>query len=242
MDLNALLYTLEAAIAGLSAQAGDHATAREYAQRAAMRKAAVLALMWNGEEGAFFDHDWRRNTRRSALTAACVGPLFCGLADAAHARALAGTIRKRLLAPGGLMTTEHRSDQQWDHPNGWAPLQWMAVQGLADYGEHTLADLIARRWLATVAALYEREGKLVEKYALRQPTRAAAKGGGGGEYPLQDGFGWTNGVTAALLARQPEHRAHRSVSRGATRQIPADAQISRPKPTRARRPGAVAPT
>ncbi|MGU0160045.1 trehalase family glycosidase [Escherichia coli] len=24
-------------------------------------------------------------------------------------------------------------------------------------------------------------------------------GGGGGEYPLQDGFGWTNGVTLKML-------------------------------------------
>jgi alpha,alpha-trehalase len=28
--------------------------------------------------------------------------------------------------------------------------------------------------------------------------------GGGGEYPLQDGFGWTNGVTVALLRLYPE--------------------------------------
>ena len=29
--------------------------------------------------------------------------------------------------------------------------------------------------------------------------RASNRQGGGGEYPLQDGFGWTNGVTVALL-------------------------------------------
>jgi neutral trehalase len=29
------------------------------------------------------------------------------------------------------------------------------------------------------------------------------RGGGGGEYPLQDGFGWTHGVTARLMALYP---------------------------------------
>jgi alpha,alpha-trehalase len=58
-----------------------------------------------------------------------------------------------------------------------------------------------------VAAVYEREGKLVEKYALRAAQHESTRGGGGGEYPLQDGFGWTNGVTAAMLALHPTHTA-----------------------------------
>nr|WP_238349417.1 trehalase family glycosidase [Pseudomonas sp. SWRI179] len=29
-------------------------------------------------------------------------------------------------------------------------------------------------------------------------------GGGGGEYELQDGFGWTNGVTLKLLGKYGE--------------------------------------
>jgi alpha,alpha-trehalase len=82
------------------------------------------------------------------------------------------------------------------------------VHGLRSHGHHALADTIAHRWLSTVAALYEREGKLVEKYALRAVEQASTHGGTGGEYPLQDGFGWTNGVTAAMLALHPAHSAH----------------------------------
>jgi alpha,alpha-trehalase len=88
----------------------------------------------------------------------------------------------------------------------------MAVQGLAAYGHEDLSRTIASRWLATVAALYEREGKLVEKYALRTVEHEDTEGGHGGEYPLQDGFGWTNGVTAALLAAHPQHTAHACVA------------------------------
>ena len=208
VDLNAFLFKLEDTIAALSARAGDNLRAAEFAERAALRKAAVNALMWDAHQGAFFDHDWRLATRRTCLTAACIAPLFAGMTDPAQAQALAATVGKRLLAPGGLSTTECTSDQQWDQPNGWAALQWMAIRGFEDHGHAALARTIAHRWLATVAAVYEREGKLVEKYALRQVEHAASSGGGGGEYPLQDGFGWTNGVTRALLAEHPGHTAH----------------------------------
>ena len=64
---------------------------------------------------------------------------------------------------------------------------------------HPQRRCIKRRWLATVQRLYQAEGRLAEKYDLE----ATAHGGGGGEYPLQDGFGWTNGVTRALMDFQP---------------------------------------
>jgi alpha,alpha-trehalase len=215
VDLNALLYKLETTIAELAAQAGDAALAHAFEQCAQARKQAVIAVMWDAGLGAFFDHDWRRGARRSGLTAACIVPLFAGLAEASHARALAATVARRLLAPGGLSSTECSSGQQWDQPNGWAPLEWMAVQGFEDHGQHALARTIAHRWLATVAAVYEREGKLVEKYALRQQEHESTTGGRGGEYPLQDGFGWTNGVTRALLAAHLDHTAHRCVAHAA---------------------------
>ena len=126
-------------------------------------------------------------------------PLFVGLAAPDQARRTAASVRAHLLAPGGLVTTTRRTGQQWDAPNGWAPLQWIAVQGLSAYGERELAQEIATRWLATVARVYGETGKLLEKYDVE-----TARPGGGGEYPLQDGFGWTNGVTRALIDLYPE--------------------------------------
>ncbi|MDM0055202.1 alpha,alpha-trehalase TreF [Variovorax fucosicus] len=215
VDLNAFLYKLETTIADLAQQSGDAATAQAFAQHAQQRKATVIELLWDEGQGAFFDHDWRLDTRRTCLTGATIAPLFAGLAEPAHADALAATVSRRLLAPGGFSTTEYASDQQWDQPNGWAALQWMAIDGFARNGHEPLARTIAHRWLATVAAVYEREGKLVEKYALRQREHEASAGGDGGEYPLQDGFGWTNGVTRALLAAHLQHTAHGCVAHSA---------------------------
>jgi alpha,alpha-trehalase len=163
------------------------------------------ALLWHEREGAYFDYDARLGKRRHALCAATVAPLFTGTASARQAQAVARTVRQRLLAPGGLATTEWASGQQWDRPNGWAPLQWMAVLGFARYRLGEIADEIRSRWVKTVGDVYRHQGKVVEKYALRETHGETPRGGHGGEYPLQDGFGWTNGVTRRWLHEIPAH-------------------------------------
>lgn len=196
VDLNSLLYGLETAIAQGCGQAADRACAETFGEMAARRKAAVRRWLWTPRDGAFSDYNWRRGAPTGRLSAATLYPLFVGLADDAQAAAVASTVEARLLRPGGLATTPVNTGQQWDAPNGWAPLQWIAISGLDAYGRHALADQIAQRWLATVQRTYGETGKLLEKYDVDTP-----RPGGGGEYPLQDGFGWTNGVTRALLDR-----------------------------------------
>ena len=80
-----------------------------------------------------------------------------------------------------------------------APSQWIGIKGLDDYGEKELATTVTQRWIRRSIAVYEQTGKLAEKYDV---TGTAAAGGG--EYPLQDGFGWTNGVLRKLLVLHPE--------------------------------------
>lgn len=202
VDLNAFLHKLEAQIAQLAAAVGDEDTAARFAGLAQARRSAIDRWLWSDAAGAYLDYDWQRDRPRDLLCAATATPLYVGLASPAQAHAVAATLRERLFEPGGLATTCNLSGEQWDRPNGWAPLQWLAIRGLKRYGLHEPADEIRRRWLHTVGSLYERESKLVEKYELRA-LPDGAHGGGGGEYPLQDGFGWTNGVTRKLLHDDP---------------------------------------
>ncbi|WCM89885.1 alpha,alpha-trehalase TreF [Acidovorax sp. NCPPB 3576] len=211
VDLNALLHKAETTIARLSRTAGDTATADAFDQQARRRAEAMSRVLWNAEAGAFLDYDWRAGTPRPTLNAATVVPLFTGTATPEQAQALAATVRRRLLVRGGLSTSETASGEQWDRPNGWAPLQWMAVEGFAAYGAgdescRQLSEDIRTRWVKTVQDVYDREGKLVEKYSLCESSDSASTGGDGGEYPLQDGFGWTNGVVRGWLpdAARPE--------------------------------------
>lgn len=207
VDLNSLLYKLESEIARLAELDGQPGVAADFAARARDRRAAMDRWLWDARLGHYVDHDWQRGRASPRLTAATATPLFVGAASPAQAAAVAATARERLLVQGGLATSEDESGQQWDRPNGWAPLQWLAIGGFTRYGERALARDIASRWLHTVGSLYQRESKLVEKYVLVHEADGA-HGGSGGEYPLQDGFGWTNGVTRRLLHEDPHHAAH----------------------------------
>jgi alpha,alpha-trehalase len=201
VDLNALLYGLETAIAQGCAELVDAPCVAEFSGRAKARRTAMDAYLWDAPRGLYLDYQWRERTRLDHPSAATLYPLFVGAASPDQAKAVAAQARALLLAPGGLRTTTVSTGQQWDTPNGWAPLQWVAVSGLRRYGEEALAKDIGQRWLATVEREYRASGKMLEKYDVEQ-----ARAGGGGEYPLQDGFGWTNGVTRALLDLYPAPR------------------------------------
>ncbi|WP_367345387.1 alpha,alpha-trehalase TreA [Stenotrophomonas bentonitica] len=197
VDLNSLLFHLEVTLARASRAAGERAEARDFQRMAEQRKRAINALLWDERQGWYADRDLERGTPRPALTAAALFPLWLQVADSTQARRTADAVQAQLVRAGGLLTTTENTGQQWDAPNGWAPLQWVAVDGLQRYRQDALARQIGVRFLRTVQTVYDREGKLVEKYVVD----GSAGGGGGGEYPLQDGFGWSNGVTLALLDR-----------------------------------------
>lgn len=208
VDLNAFLFALEEQIADLARKSGDADTAGRYQALCDARGQAIERWCWDEAAGAYCDYDLLRDrVRGHRLCAAAAVPMFTGLAGEERARRTAEALRDRLLQHGGLGTTLVTSGEQWDEPNGWAPLQWLAIAGCRRYGFDALADEIRHRWLATVGSLYARESKLVEKYVVA-PTGDGAVGGGGGEYPLQDGFGWTNGVTRKMLHDAPSDPAH----------------------------------
>jgi alpha,alpha-trehalase len=201
VDLNSLLYGLENAIAMGCGQVRDMSCVGEFQRRALERRNSMQRYLWDAAQGRFLDYHWQRQQQLDRPTVAMTYPLFVGLAEPEQARAVASVVSKLLLAPGGLLTTANRTGQQWDAPNGWAPHQWIAVTGFRTYGEDELARTIATRWVETVSRTYRETGKLLEKYDVQE-----ARPGGGGEYPLQDGFGWTNGVTRAFLDLYPSPR------------------------------------
>jgi alpha,alpha-trehalase len=210
VDLNSLLFGLEEAIAKGCARVRDRRCVDEFTARAVRRRQAMDLYLWRAGPGVYLDYDWRRQTALARPSAAMLYPLFVGASSRRQAERVVMEVRAALLAPGGLRTTAIRTGQQWDAPNGWAPLQWIAVSGLERYGDDSLARDVAGRWLSTVCRTWRETGKLLEKYDVEQ-----ARPGGGGEYPLQDGFGWTNGVTRALLDHyQPDRESGRDCAVG----------------------------
>lgn len=196
VDLNALLYHLEGTLADAHRLAGHPTKADLFHQKAERRMAAVEKYCWNQRGQYFGDYHWQGDSLTGIPSLAMMYPLFFGMASQEQADAVAQHIRQDFLQPGGVVSTLNLTGEQWDAPNGWAPLQWMTIQGLRRYGHDPLAEEIKDRWVALNLKVYHNTGKLVEKYNVMDLGLEA----GGGEYNLQDGFGWTNGVLRRLLS------------------------------------------
>ncbi len=193
IDLNCLLYHLELTIAKTYHYLGDIGNEGTYTQFAQNRKKAIQETLLS-EQGVYTDYLLNENCTSDRWSLAMLYPLFIGMASQDIADQTAAIIQSKFLKEGGLITTLQHSGQQWDAPNGWSPLQWIAFAGLQKYGHHKLAYEIADRWTRLIENVYQRTGKLMEKYNVEDLSLDA----GGGEYPVQDGFGWTNGVYLAM--------------------------------------------
>lgn len=194
VDLNCLLYDLEHLIAETYNHMKQPLLARKFYRLANRRAEAIRRFCWSEEEQYFFDYDFRNDSIHPQPTLAAAFVLHSGIATPEQAAAVAARLEKDFLKDGGLVTTLINNGQQWDAPNGWAPLQWITIQGLRRYGFNELADETKQRWMHSTELVFSTQHKMIEKYDVENEARL----GGGGEYPLQDGFGWTNGVYAAL--------------------------------------------
>lgn len=197
VDLNCLLYNLETTIAQLYKIAGNNAFYNIYLKKAEARKQLIISIFWNKKAGFFYDYNFKTKKQSTIESLAALYPLYFNIATAPMAEKVAEHLRKKFLKDGGLVTTLNNTGLQWDAPNGWAPLQWIAIIGLENYGIKGLADSIAQRWMTINEKVYYDTGKMMEKYNVSDTTLEA----GGGEYPGQDGFGWTNGVYLGLLKK-----------------------------------------
>jgi alpha,alpha-trehalase len=194
-DLNSLLWKLEHII---SIEHSDLKEQERFAAMASSRAAAMNRYLYDEKTGFYQDKNWTTGEFTDFLTLAGVYPLFVGLTDNRRAAAVGDLVAEQFLAPGGVRSSLVDTDQQWDAPNGWPPLQWMTYQGLKNYNENSVATQIRDRWMDNNERVYANVNKMVEKYNVEDITLEA----GGGEYPVQDGFGWSNGVYLRLAAEK----------------------------------------
>ena len=206
VDLNCLMYqlelTLKTAYSKLTSAKSDvtaknNALAGQYDKRAKDRKKAIEQYCWNETAGIYADYNFLSQKVNDQVNMSGMFPLFFQVADRARAEKQQKAAIRDLLKDGGFLTTPLQTGQQWDAPNGWAPLQWIAIIGLEKYGYFDESRQSAERWVKLNKTVFDRTGKLMEKYNVTDLNLDA----GGGEYPSQDGFGWTNGVLLALIKK-----------------------------------------
>lgn len=195
VDLNALLWKLESVLAHARRVAGDRERSQHFAELAARRHDLIERLFFREDRNLYTDLLLPDLSPSGAETLATAYPLYLSLSSGERASRVAAEIGDRFLADGGWLTSGLESGQQWDAPNGWAPLEWICYRGLRNYGLDAAAADGANRWLRNNLAVYRESGRLMEKYDVVNVGRRA----GGGEYGVQEGFGWTNGVLLCLL-------------------------------------------
>ncbi|KDO76645.1 hypothetical protein CISIN_1g0474071mg, partial [Citrus sinensis] len=204
---------MELDIASMAQIVGDNRTAESFLKAAQARKQAINSVFWNKEKGQWLDYwisnrtssqecqRWKgSNQSNNAFTSNFV-PIWIDLFNSNTC--IVEKVKKSFQSSGflgaaGIATSLTRSREQWDFPNGWAPLQHMIVEGLAKSGlqeAKSMAQDIAMRWINTNYVAYKETGAMHEKYDVEK----CGDIGGGGEYIPQTGFGWSNGVVLAFL-------------------------------------------
>ena len=198
VDLNCLLYQLENTISEAFGIIGDTDNASKFNTLANDRKSAIEQFCYDADKGYYFDYNYKQKSPCESITVAGIFPLTYNITSHERAGKCLKYMKDYLLKPGGLVTTNINSGQQWDAPNGWAPLQWMAFVAANNYSDLSLANDIVNRWTDLNEAVFRKTGKMMEKYNVED----LGIDSGGGEYPVQDGFGWTNGVYKAMKVWQ----------------------------------------
>jgi alpha,alpha-trehalase len=194
VDLNAILYDMEMTLSGIYKAKNEPEYAKNLEQLANKRRAIFDKYFWNEAAGFYFDYDFVAGKQTEVYSLAAVYPLFFKLSTPVQAEKVAKVLETKFLQVGGLMTTLNQTSQQWDGANGFAPLQYLAIQGLRNYGFNDLANKIKQNWVANNLRVYRATGQMLKQYNVSNLST--------GEYPRQDGFGWTNGVLLKLLSEK----------------------------------------
>jgi alpha,alpha-trehalase len=188
--LNSLLYKYEMDLADFATMLHQTAQAAHWKQAAAARRQAINKYLWNAGKGMFFDYDFTTDQQSSYVYATMFYPLWAGLASKEQETAVDSHLGL-LDKPGGLTCSTLATGLQWDLPFGWAPLNWMAVDGLQKTGFMDDARKVSEQFTHTVKASFEREGTIHEKYNVETESSKVELIAG---YQNVIGFGWTNAV------------------------------------------------
>lgn len=199
VDLNSQLYRYELDLAQFAEILGRTTEAEEWRSRAEVRRRLINEYFWDENEGFYYDFDLRTDDRLRS-TPRCLSSyvtLWAGVADTDQARQLVEHLDLFENAYG-LATCEPgwNDGTQHNYPVGWAYSHWYVTYGLRSYGYHEDASRIALKWLGLLTQKRAETGVMWERYNVVEPGVPAA-----GRYPIQEGFGWTNGVFASMLVR-----------------------------------------
>src|SRR5579871_863460 len=217
--LNTLLYLMEAQTAAIMDILNRDAEKAEWQRRADERAQRINRLLWNEQDGLYYDYNFVQAQQRHYPFLTTFYPLWAGIATKEQAARVAQNV-SRFEKPGGLQTSTFHSGDQWDAPFGWAPLEWIAVQGLRRYGFTAEADRISEKFLSLMVQEYRKRGTLLEKYDVVRRGADVSSRIHYGYRSNEAGFGWSNAVFTALYDELPRGRQGELLAKAQSPQRP----------------------
>ncbi len=200
--LNSLLYLMELDTAEILRLLGRQREARVWTARAAERRRKVNELMWDEQDGLYYDYNFAEKRVRRYPFVSTFYPLWVGIATRQQAARLVSNLTKFERA-GGLLTSTNVSGNQWDAPFGWAPTEMIAIQGLRRYGYPEAANRLTINFLSTILKEFIQHNTIVEKYDVERRESEVSAGLKFGYKSNEIGFGWTNAAFTELYAQLP---------------------------------------
>ena len=205
VDLNAFLCGAFKIMGSLFRILNNASREKMWAKYAELWQDSIDNILWSEEEGVWLDYDTVQQKHRNYFYVSNVSPLWTDSIGSEAIRTQAKTSivaylkkSKALNYTGGIPTSLFKSGQQWDAPNAWAPLQAILINSLDNLQTEeacSLALKLANEWINSNWVGFRETNEMFEKYDAEYP----GKYGGGGEYIVQAGFGWTNGVALELI-------------------------------------------
>lgn len=196
--LNAVLCRFSGDLAWLAGFAKLEAKQRSFVSLHEQRSAALNRHLWDEKTGSYRHYHLRDKTQTEGLCFTTYAPLYaraCTPAQAARVVEAAHVLESK----GGIgASTLRESPHQWDGPNGWAPVQMIAVEGLMNYGYIEEARRIADKWISTLSAVHSDHHQFFERVDVDTQTLPSE---GYDKYPVQEGFLWTNASFVWMLAK-----------------------------------------
>ena len=201
--LNSLLYLMETDTAEILRILGRGREARVWTNRAAERGRRINTLMWDEQDGLYYDYNFAEKKLRRYPFVTAFYPLWVGVADKKQAARLVENLHL-FERPGGLLTSTEVTGSQWDAPFGWAPTEMIAIQGLRRYGYHKEADRLTVNFLSLILKEFIQHNTIVEKYDVEKRESEVSAGLKFGYKSNEIGFGWTNAAFVELYGQLPQ--------------------------------------
>ncbi|XP_037944957.1 trehalase isoform X1 [Teleopsis dalmanni] len=206
VELNAILYWNAKIIAEFHLRNNNVSKMTEYMNKAEKILEAIQDVHWNEEVGAWLDYDLINNKQRDYFVPTNLAPLWTKAFDIKDSEKISKAVLQYIENnrldnyPGGVPNTLYHTGEQWDFPNVWPPMQYILIEGLKNLDTPEAKNLStswAERWVKSNFEAYRETRNMFEKY----DAEHFGGHGGGGEYEVQKGFGWSNGVILELLAK-----------------------------------------